>query len=74
MLRKLFPFWGSHNNNTKVTGYPKCWKTLELISWNYWWSQISRYRAIYEHLQPLSLDQASKILSNRRAPPTANPG
>jgi len=36
-------------------------------------SNIEVYRAVHEHLQPLSLDQAGKISSNRRAPSTANP-
>jgi len=25
----------------KVAGHPRCWKTLELVSRNYWWLQIS---------------------------------
>jgi len=25
------------------TGYSGCWKTLELVSRDYWWSQMSRY-------------------------------
>ena len=29
--------------DTKVAGYPRCWKTLELVSRNYWWPQMSRY-------------------------------
>jgi len=28
--------------NTKVAGHPGCWKTLELVSKNYWWPQMSR--------------------------------
>jgi len=30
-------------HDTKVTGYPGHWKTLELVSRNYWWPQMSRY-------------------------------
>jgi len=30
-------------HDTKVAGHPRCWKTLELVSRNYWWLQISRY-------------------------------
>jgi len=30
-------------HDTKVTGHPRCWKTLELVSRDYWWPQISRY-------------------------------
>ena len=28
-------------------GYPGCWKTLELVSWNYWWPQMSKYISQY---------------------------
>jgi len=34
-------------HDTKVAGYPGCWKTLELVSRNYWWPQISRYIGQY---------------------------
>jgi len=34
-------------HDTKVTGYPGCWKTLELVSRNYWWPQMSRYIGQY---------------------------
>jgi len=34
-------------HNTKVAGYPRYWKTLELVSRNYWWPQISRYIGQY---------------------------
>ena len=27
----------------KVAGHPGCWKTLELVSRDYWWPQMSRY-------------------------------
>jgi len=30
-------------HNTHITGHPGRWKTLELVSWNYWWPQMSRY-------------------------------
>jgi len=30
-----------------ITGYPRCWKTLELVSQNYWWPQMSRYISQY---------------------------
>src|SRR5260221_461357 len=26
-----------------VIRHPGCWKTLELVSWNYWWPGLSRY-------------------------------
>jgi len=34
-------------HNTHITDHPRCWKTLELVSWNYWWSQMSRYISQY---------------------------
>jgi len=34
-------------HNTKVAGHPGCWKTLELVSRNYWWPQMSRYIGQY---------------------------
>jgi len=27
----------------KVAGHPRYWKTLELVSKDYWWPQMSRY-------------------------------
>ena len=34
-------------HDTKVTGHPGHWKTLELVSRNYWWPQMSRYIGQY---------------------------
>jgi len=34
-------------HNTHIADHPRCWKTLELVSWNYWWSQMSRYISQY---------------------------
>ena len=33
--------------STHIAGYPGCWKTLELVSQNYWWPQMSRYIGQY---------------------------
>jgi len=30
-------------HDTQIAGHPGCWKTLELVSRNYWWPQMSRY-------------------------------
>jgi len=30
-------------HDTKVVGHPRHWKTLELVSRDYWWPQMSRY-------------------------------
>src|SRR5258707_444622 len=32
----------AHHSAT-VTGHPRCWKILELVSQNYWWPGLSRY-------------------------------
>jgi len=34
-------------HDTQIAGHPRCWKTLELVSQNYWWPQISRYIGQY---------------------------
>jgi len=31
----------------KVAGHPRYWKTLELVSKDYWWPQMSRYIGQY---------------------------
>jgi len=34
-------------HDTHIAGHPRCWKTLELVAWNYWWPQMSRYIGQY---------------------------
>jgi len=34
-------------HDTHITGHPRCWKTLELVSQNYWWPQMCRYIGQY---------------------------
>jgi len=34
-------------HDTQIAGHPGCWKTLELVSQNYWWPQMSRYIGQY---------------------------
>jgi len=34
-------------HDTKVARHPGCWKTLELVSRDYWWPQMSRYIGQY---------------------------
>src|SRR5258708_20694122 len=31
------------HHGAMVTGHPRQWKMLELVSWNYWWPGLSRY-------------------------------
>src|SRR5258707_1672015 len=33
------------HHGAAVTGHPRQWETLELVSWNYWWPGLSRYIA-----------------------------
>jgi len=40
---------------TKVAGHPGCWKTLELVSRDYWWPQMSRYIRQYVSICDLCL-------------------
>ena len=37
----------SQHHDTKITRHPGHWKTLELVLWNYWWPQMSRYTGQY---------------------------
>jgi len=34
-------------HDTHIADHPRCWKTLELVSQNYWWPQMSRYIGQY---------------------------
>ena len=34
-------------HDSKIARHPRRWKTLELVSWNYWWLQMSRYTGKY---------------------------
>ena len=48
---KIYVLWNSDLqrwivllcHDTKIAGHPGHWKTLELVSRNYWWPQMSRY-------------------------------
>jgi len=42
-------------HDTKVARYPGCWKTLELVSRDYWWPQMSRYIGQYVSICDLCL-------------------
>ena len=34
-------------HDSKIAGHPGRWKTLELVSQNYWWPQMSKYIGKY---------------------------
>ena len=57
----------SLNHDTKLAGHPGRWKTLELVSRNYWWPQMSRYIGQYTSACDLCL--RTKII---RQPPTGH--
>jgi len=35
------------NHDSQIAGHPRRWKTLDLVSRNYWWLQMSRYIGQY---------------------------
>jgi transposase InsO family protein len=37
----------SQHHDSRIAGHPGRWKTLELVSRNYWWPQMSRYIGQY---------------------------
>ena len=37
----------AQHHDTKVTGHPGCFKTLELVTCNYWWPQMSHFISKY---------------------------
>ena len=46
--------------DTKVVGHPRRWKMLELVSRNYWWSQMSRY--IRQYISTYDLCLRTKLI------------
>ena len=35
------------HHDSRIAGHPGCFKTLKLVSRNYWWPQMSRYISSY---------------------------
>jgi RNase H-like domain found in reverse transcriptase/Integrase zinc binding domain len=55
----------AQHHDWQVAGHPGRWKTLELISQNYWWSHMSRYIGEYTKTCDLCLQMKA-----RRPPPS----
>ena len=55
------------NHDSRVAGHPGRWKTLELVSQNYWWPQMLRYIGQYTATCDLCL--RTKV---QRQPPTGH--
>src|SRR5258707_7140053 len=60
------------HHDTVVTGHPGQWKTLELVSCNYWWPGISHYVASYvagcntcNHCKSFPMQKVGKLTPNR---------
>ena len=57
-------------HDSKIAGHPGRWKTLELVSRNYWWPQMSRY--ISKHVSTCDMCLHTKVShqpSSQRAQP-----
>jgi RNase H-like domain found in reverse transcriptase/Reverse transcriptase (RNA-dependent DNA polymerase)/Integrase zinc binding domain/Chromo (CHRromatin Organisation MOdifier) domain len=52
-----------HHDST-IGGHPGRWKTLELVSRNYWWPQMSRYVGIYVR----TCDPCNRTKTHRKRP------
>jgi hypothetical protein len=53
------------HHDSRIAGHPGRWKTLELVSRNYWWPHMSRY--VGQYSRTCDLCQRTKI--RRSAPP-----
>ena len=54
----------AQHHDSRVAGHPGCWKTLELVSQNYWWPHMSQF--IREYSKTCDLCLQTKV---QRQPP-----
>jgi len=63
----------SQHHDTRVAGHPGRWKTLELVSRNYWWPQMSCYISQYvKTCDPCLRTKIQRRRPGRRASPAPN--
>jgi transposase InsO family protein len=64
----------AQHHDTKITGHPGRWKTLELVARNYWWPQMNRYIGAYTRACDLCLrTKAARQLPTGRLHPLEIP-
>src|SRR5258707_1331067 len=61
----------AHHSAT-VARHPRCWKMLELVSWNYWWPGLSRYIAkfvtgcnVCNQMKTFPMQKVGKLVPNK---------
>src|SRR5260370_10471047 len=61
----------AHHSAT-VAGHPGCWKTLELVLWNYWWPRLPRYIAKFvagcdacNWMKTFPMQKVGKLIPNK---------
>src|SRR5258708_37671042 len=60
------------HHSATVAGHPRHWKTLELVSQNYWWPGLSRYVAKFiagcdacNQMKTFPMQKVGKLIPNK---------